>query len=179
MSFLACLGRTAVAGSLAVAALAFPQNSSAAVGDLSCIGIGNSTLTFSPPLTNTAQTVTITSTNTFPNCTSSDPAITSAHIATSVHTGTRSCTSLLNTAPAPGPLTITYNTSENTTYDSTFLANYFLGTLTVTDSGPVTSGKFPGATVIGVAAYVPDLTRCLPGGPGIATLNGNYSINTL
>lgn len=146
--------------------------SSAAVGKLTCLG--KSTVTYSPGLTNTPQTVTITSTNTFPKCFSSDHSITSAHIETSVHTGVRSCTDLLKSGS--GPLTLVYNNSESTTYDSHFSANYLLGQLVVADSGPVTSGKFTGSTASGLALYLADLSQCGTS-QGLTNLNGSYLIN--
>lgn len=152
--------------------------SSAAVGDLTCLpgptGV-NSTITFSPSLTYTPQMVTITSTNTFPNCTSNDPSITSASIPTSTHTALRSCNDLLNSGS--GPLTLVYNNkqSSSSTYNSQFSASYLLGQLIVVDSGPVTSGEFTGSTAIGTAIYPANFLQC--NGQGISSLTGTYTIN--
>lgn len=135
---------------------------------------GTSTVTYSPGLTHTPQSVTVTSNNTFPTCTSSDGSITSAYLDTSVHTGVRSCTSLLNSGS--GPLTIRYNNGQSTTYTSNFSATYLLGQLSVTDTGPVTSGQFTGGTAAGQAVYLADLSKC--GTPeGITSLSGPYTVS--
>lgn len=135
---------------------------------------GTSTVTYSPGLTNTPRLITITSNNTFPACTSSDDSITSAYLDTSVHTGVLSCTSLLNSGS--GPLTIRYNNGQFSTYTSYFSATYIAGQLTVTDSGPVTSGEFTGGAAAGQAVYPADFSQCGTV-EGITTLTGPYSIS--
>ncbi|MGW6413417.1 hypothetical protein ACWF95_41255 [Streptomyces vinaceus] len=173
MDFLTCVGRAAVAGSLSAAAFVFPQSSSAAPGDLTCLG-GTSEITFSPGLTNTPQMVTINSVNKFPHCSSSDPSITSAEIPASERTVLRSCTDLLNSGT--GDLSLAYNTGETTTYSSTFSSNYLLGTLTVLDSGPVTAGKFSGGNAVGAAEYLHvNLLQCGTA-QGITKLTGTYTV---
>ncbi|MFE0026770.1 hypothetical protein, partial [Amycolatopsis sp. NPDC059021] len=72
------------------ASVVFPaQAAHAATGTLSCTGTSH--LTFSPGLTYTPQTVTLTETDSYTSCVSSDPTINSGYISGSFSVRGASC----------------------------------------------------------------------------------------
>lgn len=119
---------------------------SAGVVDVSCAPPSSNLNSYAPPLTKTAQTVTVSTTALYGPCTSlSQPTLTSGSRTTSLTTVT-SCLDLL------GPGSITYTIAWNTGQRSTITSNYtsvVTGTvLTVVATGVVTSGLFAGDSVV-------------------------------
>ena len=153
---LAVLGASAQAASLAV-----------------CTGAD--TGHYSPAMTLTSQTGTVTYTDTF-SCTSNDPGAATGSTG-GTFTGTYSCTTQQSPAGSSGTATFTWADSTTSTFSYTDVNGALLvgGSYIDTLTGTMTTGKFAGATVTEVIAS-PTLSvlQCLTTGvsdlTGVATL---------
>lgn len=108
--------------------------------------LGTSTITFNPGLTLFTQAVAFNVNDAY-NCTSTDPAITSA---SSVRGRALplSCLNLASVFSSTNIYTITWNNGQTSAADGTFTVTSVGGTIVVVAQGTVTSGLFTGATVV-------------------------------
>jgi hypothetical protein len=114
-----------------------------------------------PGLTNTPQAVQYDETDTFSNCLSSDPTLTSGKFFVSVELPGASCLALPSLTPNT-PYPITWNNGKVSFVDLSFTDVIAEGIEQVTGTGPVTSGEFRGANATIIWLYtVPDPLQCL------------------
>ncbi|MFC4055075.1 hypothetical protein ACFOY4_35760 [Actinomadura syzygii] len=149
-------------GAAAPAALLPAQAAGADVGSLTCTGTSH--LAYSPGLTFTPQTVTITETDTYTSCTSSDPTLTSGHISGSFPVAGLSCA---NVTAGPDRYPVIWNNGQTSTIAFTETeATVVAGVQQYVGTGTVTSGEFNGDTAVFTWAYLPPSPlNCLaPGG---------------
>jgi len=123
---------------------------------------GASTVAYSPPLTNTPQTVGWTESDTYA-CTSTDTTLTSG---TSVNHVTAAGSSCVSGSAFPyTTYTINWNNGQSSTISATVTDVILAGIETLTATGTVTSGEFTGGTVVIVWVYtVPNPLLCLTTG---------------
>lgn len=151
-----------------------PQRAgAAAVGQMTCTGQENTT--FSPGLTNTPQTVTITVNNS-ENCLS----LTNGGFRTGTATSTRtipgiSCLTLL-AGGNPDEMTYHWSNGLQSTFGFTPTVNFVGGSPVVTQTGSITAGEFNGAVAIGTVTLVADLTKCSTPG-GVTSASGAHTLN--
>lgn len=137
----------AVVGSVLIAA----TPAQAAVGDAVCTG--TSAQTYSPGLTNTAQTLNAATSTHYTTCTSlADLSLTSGATIRSLPGITLSCTAFFTATTAP---TITWNTGQTSTLSLTGqgLVTVPLVSQSLTFLGTVTAGKFAGDNVALLVVY--------------------------
>ncbi|MGB3444500.1 MAG: hypothetical protein WBA97_37655 [Actinophytocola sp.] len=123
----------------------------ATVGDAVCTG--TSAQTYSPGLTNTAQTLNAATSTHYVPCTSlADPALNSGATIRSLPGITLSCTALFTATTAP---TITWNTGQTSTLSlvGQGLVTVPLVSQSVTYLGSVTAGQFVGDAVALLVVY--------------------------
>ncbi|HZR52258.1 MAG TPA: hypothetical protein VFB06_22440 [Streptosporangiaceae bacterium] len=141
------------------AALVVAPAAHAAISSTTCAG--SSVITYQPGLTNTAQTVTYTETDTFSPCLSTDITLNSGTSAVTISLPDASCLA----APSlttDTPYEIDWNNGSASEISLSFTDAVAEGIEQVTGVGTVTSGKFVGAAVTIVWAYVvPDPLQCL------------------
>ncbi|RLK53943.1 hypothetical protein [Actinokineospora cianjurensis] len=127
----------AIAALIALCALLPAPAAHAAVGSVTCTG--SSHVTYTPGLTLTPQTVTVTETDTVPSCTSTDPTLTSVITggAYSYPAPGAACNYVEVNPAGGGSLTIHWNNSQTSTL--TGLAS----TLTATAASPRTPPPAP------------------------------------
>jgi hypothetical protein len=144
-------------------ALMFPAPTATAASiDAECLG--TFTRTFSPPVTLTPQTVTVTGTNTYSTC-----------IIGSTATGTETATLTLGCIPVTaGPATVETLTWHDIT-GGTSTISWSIPTIvgqTVVYTGTVTAGRHTGDTATKVTSgisYVGSVIACLLGTPVSST----------
>lgn len=153
-------GRPAAALVALLAAVALVGvNAPAAHAASSTTCSGSSTITYSPGLTNTPQTVAYTETDTFSSCLSTDLTLTSGEFLTSVDLPGASCDAAAVFTNTPYP--ITWNNGKTSSINLSYTDAIVDGTEQVTGVGTVTSGEFAGAAVTIVWVYpVLDLLQC-------------------
>lgn len=134
------------------------QAAPAALGDLVCPA-GNQAVSFSPGLTNTSKTTTITYNATLGVCASlTHPEITSGGSAGTV-VAPYSCLDLLNTST--GTQTFTWNTGQSSVLSYTRTVTILNGQTVITLTGTITSGLFTGGhAVFTVVEPALQLTAC-------------------
>lgn len=164
--------RAATLALTATAALLTAPAAAHAASSTTCLG--SSVITYSPSLTNTAQTVTYTETDTFTPCVSTNPALTDGRFTGSVTLPGASCLVVpsltLNT-----PYTITWNNGAPSSVNLSFTDAIAEGIEQVTGTGTVTSGQFQGANATLIWLYtVPDPLQCLAS-PGVTTQTGTLT----
>jgi hypothetical protein len=159
---------------IAVVLVAAPAE--AAVGDLVCLPPTSSTVTFSPPVTQTPQTVDVTSTNLFGPCTSTSvPAITSGTFSGTFQVPNRSCLTLAGSGTSTS--TITWNTGQTSTLALNFNTTIVGAVYTSILTGAVTSGLFAGDNVISnQTGPATDVLLCTA---GLGTVPSIYTIGTI
>lgn len=141
--------------------------SASALTQVTCNGVNS--LTYSPAVTNTPQTVTLTAQTTFGLCVSlTHPSIVSGTVAANNVTTTISCNQLVGTASPT--FTITWNTGQTSTLTGNTYVDKVDGQPVVILLGSITSGLFAGATVTEQTVLTGDLTACL--GPGLSATSG-------
>jgi methionine-rich copper-binding protein CopC len=141
----------------AVTLLAAPA-AHAAVSSTTCAG--SSVITYQPGLTNTAQTVTYTETDTFSPCLSTVPTLTSGTSSVTISLPGASCLALPSLTTNT-PYEIDWNNGASSDINLSFTDAVAEGIEQVTGAGTVTSGQFAGATVVIVWVYVvPDPLQC-------------------
>ncbi|MFH8755948.1 hypothetical protein [Streptomyces atroolivaceus] len=139
-------------------------------GTVACTG--SSSTTYSPGLTNTAQSVTATTTNAYSSClVVLGGGITGAVGNTTQFTSVRSCTDLLNPRSSTG--TVQWDNATQSTWagTTTFVQQ---GSVLVSETiATVTSGPFNGQTLDRTVAYanISALTACSSPG-GLTSLPG-------
>lgn len=142
----------------------------AGVLDATCTTPSSATTTFSPPLSNTPQPVTITTTVLYSPCISTAPGLTSGS-RSSVVARTTQCSDLL----ASGSLTFTvnWNTGQTSTLHTNFTSTSVGVARVVTHTGQVNSGLFAGDNVIQTLTSPSlDLVNCTL---GLGTVSSVYS----
>ncbi|HEY7144260.1 MAG TPA: hypothetical protein VH637_08435 [Streptosporangiaceae bacterium] len=165
---IACLAVIA-AGTIVAAAPA----AGAGVVDAQCEGI--TTIQYSPGLTGTTQTVTITAANSYPTCLSlADLTISSAEGTVQPLTGPDDCVPLIT---SPITVTETWSNGQTSTMGLSVIdISTEVSAEVLTATGSVTSGEFAGDTVVNVITIeLTDLGGCdNPGGltelSGVSTL---------
>lgn len=162
---------TAVMAAAGVLVLAAPAH--ATVGDMVCAG--SESVSWSPALTNSPQSTTVTANRLYGPCTSlSVPGITSGSVSATIPT-TSSCVSLLSSRPVS--FTITWNTGQTSTVSGNAAANIAAAVLTVTITGIVAGGVFTGDAVVQtVVAPATDILLCTL---GLGTLSNMYGVVAL
>lgn len=109
---------------------------SAAVVDLACVG--TETVTFSPPLTNTAKPTTVTVVGNLPTCLV-NPALQPVTYNETI-TNTLSCVTV--NAPGSGTRTFHYVDATTSTFAYNKTSSNVLGNVVVTFTGGITAGRF-------------------------------------
>lgn len=144
--------------------------------DVTCTPPSSNTSVYTPPLTNTPQTVGTTPTIQLGPCVSpSTPGITSG---TSVYTGppkTRTCLALLTAGTATK--VVTWNTGATSTLSTNYTVTVAAAVVVVTYTGTVTSGLFAGDTVVMThTGPATDITLCTL---GLGTVPSLFGVVTL
>ncbi|MED7950426.1 hypothetical protein [Streptomyces sp. BE303] len=162
---------------LAAATITAGAPAQAAVGDILCTTPSNDSSTYSPPLSLTPVSTTVTITRDLNTCTSlSVPAISSEPVTVyQVTIPSYSCLTILSTTPAA--ITFTWNNGATTVVTGTRTVNLAAAVLTTTVTGTVTSGLFLGDTV--VYQLVAPSTAVLTCTLGLGTVSRIDSIATL
>ncbi|MGV9314181.1 hypothetical protein ACWDR0_18670 [Streptomyces sp. NPDC003691] len=153
----AVAGVPALALAMVVAAPAAPVAASASPALVTCVG--STTVAFSPGLTNTEQTVSVSGQDTANLCVSlTHPQLTS-FVAPFSGTATQSCTSLF--AGGSGTETLHWNNGTTSTWEYTNSFSNVNGTKVGTSTGPITSGTLAGAEVTQTITFPnTDLSAC-------------------
>ncbi|RAY15734.1 hypothetical protein DPM19_08110 [Actinomadura craniellae] len=165
----------ALVAALATVVLPAPVPASAGVLDVTCIPPSSDLVTYSPPLTTTAQNVSINAATQYGPCVSlGEPGVTSGSRSFQ-GTGSRSCLGLVQAGTET--FTITWNTGQTSTVTVNKISNIVGATLVVTFTGTVTSGLFAGGTVLQtVTGLATDILQCTA---GLGTVSSIYSLVTL
>ncbi|MFY2564341.1 hypothetical protein ACN469_42515 [Corallococcus terminator] len=109
--------------------------------------IGTNVVTYSPPLKNTPQAMTVTTTQTHTTCLGGPAGLTSATGFSSTFRPQNSCLDLLFIIPTMS--SVTWNTGETSTFSHMQVNTRVEGLAVVlVQEGTVVSGKFAGATVV-------------------------------
>ncbi|QFZ20912.1 hypothetical protein [Saccharothrix syringae] len=161
--------------SLCAGALAGAAPATAGVLDVTCTPPSSNLNSYTPPLTGTTRTVTVSTTALYGPCTSlSQPAITSGS-RTASFTITASCLDLLD--PGTVTYTITWNTGQSSTITSSYTSAVAGAVLTVVATGTVTSGLFAGDSVVtNFTGPATDITLCTL---GLGSVSSVYTLGTL
>ncbi|WP_132115981.1 hypothetical protein [Actinocrispum wychmicini] len=156
-----------VAPLIALGALLPAPAAQAAVGSVTCTG--SSHAAYNPGLTLTPQTITVTETDTVPNCTSTDSTLTSVITAGpySYPVANAGCNYAMVIPVGGGSLTVHWNNGQTSTL--TGLVNELTATGGIVQNiavGTVTAGEFTGAAATITYAYpLVNTLQCLaPGG---------------
>lgn len=132
---------------------------------------GTHAVSFSPPLTNTPQPVTVSVDNDFPLCLSlADPTLTSGWSRHSVVSNV-SCTSLLTSGSANDRFA--WSNGQTSTFAFDFAVTLVNGSQVIEQLGTIAAGEFAGAEGVGVATLPAlDLGACA--GAGLRRVSGPY-----
>jgi hypothetical protein len=153
----------------AAAAVALPAVPAHALSSTTCAG--SSVITYTPGLTNTAQTVTYTETDTFSPCTSTDSTLTSGTSAVTIALPGASCLAAPSLTPDTSYI-ISWNNDNTSTISLSFTDVIAEGIEQVTGTGAITSGEFAGGNATIVWVYtVPDPLQCATS-QGVTTQTG-------
>jgi hypothetical protein len=172
--------RTVLASLLTAAAIVFSvlttaTPATASTLDVTCVPPSSDSVTYTPPLTLSPQTVTMSVSTQYGPCTSpSVPGLTagSRHITIN---NTRSCLDLLTSNPVT--FTITWNTGQQSTISGNTTVSIAGAVLVVTITGNVTAGLFAGDSVVQtVTGPATDILLCTA---GLGTVSSIYSLVTL
>lgn len=149
---------------------------SAGALDVTCTAPSSQTVTYTPPLTATPQTVDVDITTQYGPCvSSSEPDITSGFRTYTGREPARSCVDLLDNGVST--FTITWNTGQTSTVVANRVVTIAGAVMVATHTGTVTSGLFAGGTVIHVATGPSaDVLLCTA---GLGTVPGVYALVTL
>ncbi|WP_299540765.1 hypothetical protein [uncultured Streptomyces sp.] len=130
---------------------------------------------FSPGLTFTEQSTTLSFDARYRTCVSDDPTLTSG-TRTASSTVVRSCNSLAGTSS--GTYTISWNNGQSSTINYSRSATYVAGQAVQVDTGIVASGEFSGRNYLyETVGPQPNLLRCAtPGGVTSLTSVGTVII---
>ncbi|WP_426734292.1 hypothetical protein [Myxococcus faecalis] len=140
--------------------------------------LGTTTISFSPPITNTPQDTTVSGSGTLTNC--------AAVLADPVHSGTTgfapalrrnfTCDSLLGISG--GAVTVTWNTGETSQLSLTqVVVQGGTTTRTTQQIGTVVSGKYAGATAVRTLVFVvADLENACASPEGLAQYTSTQTL---
>jgi hypothetical protein len=158
---------------LTVAANAFALTGVAhAVSSTTCVG--NSSISYSPGLTFTPQTVQYSETDTFSACVSTDPTLTSGTSVSSTTFPGATCLAPPGVFEDP-EYTISWNNGQQSVVELTFTDVVIGGTEQVTGTGTVISGAFQGGNATIVWLYpVLNPLQCLTS-QGVTNQSGPFT----
>ena len=161
---------TLISACFVIAALTTGTEPAAALGvDAQCTG--TSTWTFTPGVTLTPQTVTLTAQTTYSVCLSSDPSVVAGSETLTLNIAGLSCTSLFRTGSGTGSITWTTAPASNYTFSDSVVVTP--ETATLTRLGTVTSGTFTGDPVTRVTQFVnSDITAACTSPSGVTQFAG-------
>jgi hypothetical protein len=162
-----------LAAVLSAVALAVSASGADGANIVRCVG--TESLAYSPGLTDTPATTTLTITTILSPCVSAMPLWTGA--ATSFRTnppGLSSCLDLLRSGSASKLLTWSDGTTSTFSYNST--ANRIRGQLVYAQAGTITAGRYKGSTGLGTFVGPSDLTACSTPS-GLTGLTGVYTLD--
>ncbi|HWO24311.1 MAG TPA: hypothetical protein VNO30_36455 [Kofleriaceae bacterium] len=136
---------------------------SQAVTSTTCTGTSH--VTYTPGLTLTRQSVSVTETDIYSSCTSTDSTLTSGSLGTFTFTLPNAACNDLQTF-GPGDITIFWNNNQSSTATLSFEVTVTGGILQEVGTGTITAGEFTGATATlsWVYAVVNPLLCLVPGG---------------
>jgi hypothetical protein len=150
---------------------------------------GTTSLTYSPGLTNTRQTVVITTNEALSHCLHIPdlpalPFLMPATSQTQLTRDNRTCTTLL--AGGPGSQVLTWNNGETSTVNYVSTTNIVNGNIVSVQTGTITMGRYAGQSIIGTRIWTPLLggqpidfvTGCSSPG-GITSLTGTLTFDIL
>jgi len=146
---------------LVATSVAAPASAAAAAPLISVVCTGSNEIHYSPGLTNTSQTVTISGQDNATVCVDlAQPLRQLSFVAPFSGSFTTSCTALLS--GGTGTQTLQWNTGETSLWHWTFqIANTVNGQLLAIADGPITSGRYAGAQMRQVVTETAaDLTAC-------------------
>lgn len=140
---------------------------------VTCVGSVSSS--YSPALTSTPQTVSITGTASYSLCTGTG-GVTTASNSTNAIRPDYSCLGLLEVGTSPA--TVTWNTGETSTMTTTRVSVQLSGiSTTLLHVGSVTAGKFVGARVVRATEFLnTDLDACYTP-EGLSQISGPSTLN--
>ncbi|WP_437686095.1 hypothetical protein [Sorangium sp. So ce176] len=150
-----------LASALVAVLAAVPASAAAS----STICTGSSHATYNPGLTLTPQTVSVTETDVYSSCTSTDPTLTSGSLSLAAFTiPDAACNDL--SAGGSGALTVNWNNGQSSTATLTYELTVTGGILQTVGTGTITAGQFTGATAVFTWVYpiVNPLLCLTPGG---------------
>jgi hypothetical protein len=167
----------AIASFAALAALAVVSVSSSAHAASSTTCTGSSALGYSPGLTFTSQTISVSETDTFSSCTSTDSSLTSGSFSATFTVHGVSCDDVEAAGPGADAYEISWNNSQSSTIDATAATVAIVGGNQVfTLVGTVSSGEFTGDDVTVTWVYpLVDVLQCLTS-PGITSQSGTVAV---
>jgi hypothetical protein len=158
--------RTALASLLTAAAIVFSvvataTPATAGVLDVTCLPPSSQHTTYTPPLTNTAGPVTVSTSTQYGPCTSTEPGLTTGSRSGNFNYSSFSCMNLL-----------TWNTGQQSTISGSTTVNTAGGVITVIVTGNVTAGLFAGDSVVQTATGAStDITLCTLGRGSVSSTN--------
>lgn len=167
-----------VLASLAALAVISVSSSVHAASSTTCTG--SSTLGYSPGLTFTSQTISVSETDTFSSCTSTDSSLTSGSFFSDLHGSRCVVRRCEGRRPAPDVYEISWNNSQSSTIDATAAAVAIVGGNQVfTIVGTVSSGEFTGDDVTVTWVYpLVNLLQCLTS-PGVTSQSGTVAVEII
>jgi hypothetical protein len=121
----------------------------AAQQDVTCAG--TATVTISPGLTYTPQTVHYTTNLIYSPCVSSDPTLTASSSGSTVDFPGASC--LMYPFAGSGSFTLSWNNGNTSTFAYNATTTIVAGQVVLTRTGTITAGEFQGDTAIRVVTY--------------------------
>lgn len=155
---------------------ASPVPAEAAINQVSCLGTEGTT--FSPGITNTPQTITITVTNIEAPCLSlSDLSLRSGYAKSTRVVPGLTCLTLL-AGGGEDSMKFTWNTGNTSTFKFQPIVNFVAGNPVVVQNGLISEGQFVGSTAKGTVALVADLTQCSQP-TGVTSATGLHTFNIL
>jgi len=168
--------RTALASLLTAATIVFSvvataTPATAGVLDVTCLPPSSQNTTYTPPLTNTAGPVTVSTSTQYGPCTSTSvPGLTTGSRSGNFNYSSFSCMNLLQSAAVT--YTIAWNTGQQSTISGSTTVNTAGGVITVIVTGNVTAGLFAGDSVVQTATGAStDITLCTLGLRSVSSTN--------
>lgn len=171
---------------LAIALLALPlglmpQSGHAQTPALALQCAGTSTTTYSPGLTNTTQSTTVTASDNLSVCTQlSLPPVILSGTAQAQFVRNESCVILLS--GGPGSSVIKWSTGDSSTFNWTSTITEVNGNFVVVQTGTITSGRYSGQSAASTRVLTPilsgelDIATACNSPTGIIGNNGTYTL---
>jgi len=144
-----------------------------AAGLLDLMCTGTESATYSPGLTLSTQSVTVTASHTYTSCSGSDPSVTSGSDGRMLRNNI-SCLTLAD--GGAGTLSLAWNNGRTSMFNFNRLVTHPVGETVVAYVGSITSGEFAGDNaVLTVTSATLDAAACIappgvPGSSGLAVL---------